>query len=96
VHAIVVRATIHNADRTREVLESQIVPKASGASGFKAGSWTWSTGEGQLNVLAMIIFDSEEHAREARDEVSGGFSHLESLDDITLDGVELREVVAAA
>jgi hypothetical protein len=37
MHALVVRATIHNADRTREVLNSQVVPQASGAPGFKAG-----------------------------------------------------------
>jgi hypothetical protein len=60
MHALVVRATIHNADRTREVLNSQVVPQAAGAPGFKAGYWTWPTGQGELNVLAMIIFDSEE------------------------------------
>jgi hypothetical protein len=76
MHAVVVRASIHNADRTREVLNSQVVPQASGAPGFKAGYWTWPTGEGELNVLAMIIFDSEEN--------------------VTLDGVEVREVVASA
>ncbi len=38
MHAVVVRATIHNADRTREVLNSQAVPQASGAPGFKAGT----------------------------------------------------------
>jgi hypothetical protein len=46
MHAVAVRATIHNADRTREVLNSQVVPLASGAPGFKAGYWTWPTGEG--------------------------------------------------
>jgi hypothetical protein len=96
VHAVVVRATVHHADRTREVLKSQVVPLASGAPGFKAGYWTWSTGEGELNVLAMIIFDSEEHARAAGDRVSANFSQLENRDDVTLDGVEVREVVASA
>ena len=46
MHALVVRATIHNADRTREVLNGQVVP--------------------------------------------------EDRDDVTLDGVEVREVVASA
>ena len=96
MHAVVVRATIHNADRTREVLKSQVVPQASGAPGFEAGYWTWSTGEGELNVLAMIIFDSAENARAAGDRVSANFSQLENRDDITLDGVEVREVVASA
>jgi hypothetical protein len=96
MHAVVVRATIHHADRTREVLNSQVVSQASGAKGFKAGYWTWPTGEGELDVLAMIVFDSEENARAAGDRVSANFSQLESGDDITLDGVEVREVVASA
>jgi hypothetical protein len=96
MHALVVRAAIHNADRTREVLTSQVLPQASGAPGFKAGYWTWPTGEGELNVLAMIIFDSEENARAAGDRVSANFSQLENRDDVTLDGVEVREVVASA
>ena len=96
MHAVVVRATIHHADRTREVLDSQVVPLASGTPGFEAGYWTWSTGEGELNVLAMIIFDSEENARAAGDRVSATFSQLEDRDDVTLDGVEVREVVASA
>jgi hypothetical protein len=49
-----------------------------------------------LNVLAMIIFDSEENARAAVDRVSANFSQLENRADVTLDGVEVREVVAAA
>ena len=96
MHALVVRATIHNADRTREVLNSQVVPQVSGAPGFEAGYWTWPTGEGELNVLAMIIFDSEENARAAGDRASANFSQLENRDDVTLDGVEVREVVASA
>ena len=96
MHAIVVRATIHNAERTREVLNSQVVPQASGAPGFEAGYWTWPTGGGELNVLAMIIFDSEENARAAGARVSANFSQLENRDDVTLDGVEVREVVASA
>jgi hypothetical protein len=96
MHTVVVRGTIHNADRTREVLNGQVVKLASGAPGFKTGYWTWPTGEGDLNVLAMIIFDSEENARAAGDRVSANFSQLENRDDVTLDGVEVREVVASA
>ena len=96
MHAVVVRGTIHNADRTREILNSQVVQLASGASGFKAGYWTWPTGGGELNVLAMIIFDTEENARAACDRVSVNFSQLENRKDVTLDGVEVREVVASA
>ena len=94
MHALVVRVAIHNADRTREVLNSQVVQQASSAPGFKAGYWTWPTREGQLNALTMIIFDSEENARAAGDRVSA--IAADARDDVTLDGVEVREVVAAA
>ena len=94
MHAVVVRVTIQNADRTREVLNSQVVPQVSGAPGFKAGYWTWSTGGGELNGLSMIIFDSEESARGAGDRVSA--IAADAPDDVTLDGVEVREVVASA
>jgi uncharacterized protein with NRDE domain len=96
MHALVVRVTIHNADRAREVLKGQVVQQASGAPGFKAGYWTWPTDEGKLNALTMIIFDSEENARTAGDRVSANFSQVENREDVTLDGVEVREVVASA
>ena len=94
MHALVVRVKIHNADRTREMLNSQVVPQASGAPGFKAGYWTWPTGGGELNGLSMIIFDSEENARAAGDRVSAIAAG--ARDDVTLDSVEVREVVASA
>jgi hypothetical protein len=94
MHALVVRVTIHNADRTGEVLHSPVVPQVAGAPGFKTGSWTWSTGGGELNGLSFIIFESEENARTAGDRVSASASA--APDDVTLDGVEVREVVASA
>ena len=94
MHALIVRVTIHNADRTREVLNSQVVPQVSGAPGFKTGYWTWSTGGGELNGLSIIIFDSEENARGAGDRVIA--IAADAPDDVTLDGVEVREVDASA
>jgi hypothetical protein len=94
MYALVVRVTIHNADTTRDVLNNQVVPQASGAPGFQAGYWTWPTGGGALNGLSMIIFDSEENARAAGDRVSS--IAASRPDDVTLDGIEVREVVASA
>jgi hypothetical protein len=94
MHALVVRVTIHNADRTREVLNSQVVPQVSGAPGFKTGYWTWTTGGVEPNGLSMIIFDSEENARAAGERISA--IAADAPDDVTLDGVEVREVVASA
>jgi hypothetical protein len=94
MHAVVVRVIINNADRTREVLNGQVVPQVSGAPGFEAGYWTWSTGDGELNGLSMIVFDSEENARAAGDRISA--IAAAAPDDVTLDSVEVREVVASA
>ena len=93
MHALVTRVTIHDPDRTRELLTSQVVPGVSGAPGFQTGYWTWSSGGGERNGLAMMVFDSEENARSAGDRVRAA---AESSDDVTLDEVEVREVVASA
>jgi hypothetical protein len=93
MHALVVRATIHNADRTREMLNTQVVPQVSGAPGFKTGYWTWPTDGAASNGLSMIIFDSEENARAAGDRVKAVAA--DRRDDVTVDSVEVREVVAS-
>jgi hypothetical protein len=41
----------------------------------------------------MMMFDSEEQARAAGDRVKAA---AESSDDVTLDEIEIREVVASA
>jgi len=94
MHALVVRVTINDADRTRELLNDQVVPQVSGAPGFKTGYWTWSTGSGAMNGLSMVIFDSEENARAAGDRIKSIAADMR--DDVTLDGTEVREVVASA
>jgi hypothetical protein len=95
MHALVVRVTIHNAERTREVLTNQVVPQVSGAPGFETGYWTWSTGAGELNGLSMIIFNTEENARAAGERVKAIAADA-GRDDVTLDSTEDREVVASA
>jgi hypothetical protein len=94
MHALVTHVTIHNADATREALNSRVVPGISGAPGFKTGYWTWSTGGGASNGLAMMIFDSEENARAAGERVRAVAN--DNPDDVTLESVEVREVVASA
>jgi hypothetical protein len=81
-----------DAYTTRELLNSQVVPAVSAAPGFQAGYWAWSTG-GELTGLAMMIFDWAENASGAGDRIRAA---AESSDDVTLDEVEIREVVASA
>jgi hypothetical protein len=94
MHALVVRVTIHDADATREVLNGQVVPQLSAAPGFKSGYWTWSTGGGGLNGLSMVIYDSEDNARSAGDRLRE--IGAAAPDSVTVDSVEVREVVASA
>jgi hypothetical protein len=58
------------------------------------GNVVWATGGGETNGLSMIIFDSEENARAAGDRIRA--IAADAPDDVTLDGTEVREVVASA
>jgi hypothetical protein len=87
MHAVVVRVTINNREDAEQRLRGEVVPQVSSAPGFQAGYWT---GEGDTG-LSMVIFDSEENARAAADRVPQGIP-----ESVTLEGVEVREVVASA
>ena len=89
MHAVVVKLTIDDVDRDDELLEEQVVPRASGAAGFVAGYWTRSGDSG----LSMVVYESEEAARAVAEQIqSMGLPD----DAVTVDGVEVREVVASA
>jgi len=89
MHAVVVRVSFKDAARAEEFLRSEIVPRVSQAPGLVAAYWSRS--EGGDNGLSFIVFDSEEGAR-------GMAEQIEAQDDapVTLDGVEVREVLASA
>jgi hypothetical protein len=85
----VVELTIDDVDRDDQLLEEQVVPRASGAAGFVAGYWTRSGASG----LSMVVYESEEAARAVAEQIqSMGLPD----DAVTVDGVEVREVVASA
>ena len=88
MHAVVVRVTINQPDQTLEQLRNQVVPSVSQAPGFVAGYWTWS---GRENGLSMAVFESEDAARQMADRVPQMVPEF-----VTLDSVEVREVVASA
>jgi hypothetical protein len=87
MHAVVVRVTIHNEDVAEKILSEQIVPRVSGAPGFVAGYWTRRDGTG----LSMLVFESEDAAQAMAGQIESPDS-----DAVTMDGVEVREVVANA
>ena len=87
MHAVVVRVTINDRDAADAALREQVVPGVSEAPGFVAGYWTRKDSTG----LSMLVFESEEAA-------SGLSERIASMvaDTVTLDSVEVREVVANA
>jgi len=89
MHAVLVNVTIKDVDQARQMLKEEIVPRASAAPGFVAGYWTRSGDSG----LSMVVYESEEAARAVAEQIqSMGLPD----DAVTVDGVEVREVVASA
>jgi hypothetical protein len=87
MHAVVVRVTIEDPEASETTLREQVVPGVSQAPGFVAGYWTRKDNNG----LSMAIFESEEAANGMSERVAGMVP-----DTVTLEEVEVREVVAHA
>jgi hypothetical protein len=90
MHAVVIRATIGEPETAQKGLQEQVVPRVSNAPGLVAAYWTRS--DDKTNGVSMIVFESEEAARAAA-EMIGSAPPPET---VTLDSVEVREVVASA
>ena len=87
VHAVVVRVTINNREAAKQHLIDQVVPRVSQAPGFVNGYWTWKDDAG----LAMVVFESEAAATPMSQQIPNMITP-----DVTLESVEVREVVAHA
>lgn len=87
MHAVVVKVTINDQEAAEGALREQVVPGVSQAPGFVAGYWTRKDNVG----LSMVIFDSEDAANGMSDRVRAVLP-----DTVTLEDVEVREVVAHA
>jgi len=87
MHAVVTRVTINDNDAAESHLHEQVVPGVSQAPGFVAGYWTRKAGTG----LAMVLFESEDAANAVAERVPSMLT-----DAVTLEGTEVREVVANA
>ena len=87
MHAVVVRVTINDEEPALATLRGEIVPRISQAPGFVAGDWTRKDNNG----LSMVVFESEEAAQQATERVRANVPEA-----VTLDSVEVREVVESA
>ena len=87
MHAVVVKVKINDLEAADSHLREQVVPRISQAPGFVAGYWTRKDDTG----LSMVIFDSEDAANRASEQVPSMIP-----DAVTLDSVDVREVAAHA
>ena len=91
MHAVVVRVTVNDEDTGRKMLAEEVVPRASAAPGFVAGYWTRSAND--QSGLSMIVFDTEDQANAAMAMIQQG---PPNPDAVTLESVEVREVIESA
>jgi heme-degrading monooxygenase HmoA len=87
MHAVVVNVTINDLEGSERVLREQVVPRVKQAPGFVAAYWTRKDNGG----LSMSIWESEDAANAASQMVRSN-----APEGVTIDGVEVREVVASA
>lgn len=87
MHAVVVKVTLNDPEAGLSELRDQVVPGVSRAPGFVTGYWTRKDNTG----LSMIVFESEDAANGASEKVRAMIPAA-----VTLEGIEVREVVAHA
>ena len=87
MHAVVVNVTINDLDASLEELRNRVVPRVAEMPGFVAGYWTRKGNSG----LSIGVWESEDAASAAAEMVRS----VAPL-GVTVDSVEVREVVASA
>jgi hypothetical protein len=87
MYGVVTRVTINSGEAATSNLRENLVPRVKQAPGFKTGYWLRKDGSG----LSVIICESEEAAEAIRDQIQSA-----PLDGVSLDDIEVREVVASA
>lgn len=86
MHAVLVRVTIKDADQATTRLQEDVVPRVRQAPGLVAGYWVRLDGD---QGRSIVVFESEEDARAAADQVRSM-----EFEFVTLDSVDVHEVVA--
>jgi hypothetical protein len=88
MHAVIVRSTLHDFEKGRAFLRSDVVPRVSQAPGLVGAYWV-RVAEDQ--GTATIVFESEEAARAMADQVQAPPDG-----SVSLDSVQVGEVVESA
>lgn len=87
MHAVVARVTVSDPESSERVLRDQVVPRVSQSPGFVAGYWTRKENGG----LSITVWESEDAAGNASEMVRSM-----APEGVTVENVEVREVVASA
>ncbi len=87
MHVVVVNVKVSDPEGSVRQLREKVAPAMSQAPGFVTGYWTRKENTG----LSMVVFDSEDAANGAKERVPGMLP-----DGVTLESLEVREVVAHA
>ncbi len=87
MHAVVVKVTLQDRAAAEAELHDKVIPRVSKAPGFVAGYWTSKGNTG----ISMLVFDSEDAATGASEMIPATVP-----DTVTLEDVEVREVVGHA
>ncbi len=87
MHAVVVTVSISDHEAAQSHLREQVVPGVAQAPGFVTGYWTRKDESG----LGMVIFESEDAAEAMSQRVPSM-----APDVVTIENIEVREVVAHA
>jgi hypothetical protein len=91
MHGVVVRVTIKDMDTAEKALRERVVPMVSQAPGFVTGYWLAS--EDNPRGTSVLVFESAEAAQALARQIE---SNGPPTDAVTLDSLEIREVVAHA
>ena len=91
MHAVVVKVSVQDGPSATENLRNEIVPRVSQAPGFVAGYWVRLEGGDEGN--SVIVFESEDAARGAADQLRQA---ADSNPGVTVKDVSVGEVVANA
>jgi hypothetical protein len=81
MYAVVVSVAVQDGETATKYLREEVVPQVSQAPGFVAGYWVRL--EGGNSGRGVMVFESEEVARAASQQVSpapGGATTIESVD----------------
>jgi hypothetical protein len=85
VHAVVTTVTINDQEAAENHLNEQVVPGVKQAPGLVNGYWARKENSG----MALVVFESEEVANDMAERIPSMLT-----DAVTLENVEVREVVA--